>query len=190
MSYTVKDILKMEVAPALGCTEPVAIALGAAAAATLLPARPIDFIEIWLDPNIYKNGLAVSIPGTNGLSGLDTASVLGALGGDPVLKLEVLEPINTDVVAEARKFLQAGKVKVNLLSDHQGLYIKTVLQSGTDTAESIIRDLHDNIVALKKTAERLQNMICYLPGPAKGIKTPSRSWKHGSKSVLWRICSN
>jgi L-cysteine desulfidase len=71
MAYTVKDILAMEVAPALGCTEPVAISLGAAAAASLLPDRPVDSIEIWVDPNIYKNGLAVSIPGTNGLSGLD-----------------------------------------------------------------------------------------------------------------------
>ncbi|MBT8367907.1 MAG: serine dehydratase subunit alpha family protein, partial [Deltaproteobacteria bacterium] len=81
MSYTVKDILNMEVAPALGCTEPVAIALGAAAAATLLPEKTFDSLEIWVDPNIYKNGLAVSIPGTNGLTGIDTAAVIGALGG-------------------------------------------------------------------------------------------------------------
>ena len=149
MSYTVKDILKMEVAPALGCTEPVAIALGAAAAATLLPANHIDAIEIWVDPNIYKNGLAVSIPGTNGLTGLDTAAAIGALGGDAALKLEVLRTITDEVVAAARKILDAGNVKVNLLTDHKGIYIKTVLRSGSDRAESIIRDLHDNIVTLK-----------------------------------------
>lgn len=78
MKYTVKDILKIQVAPALGCTEPVAIALGAAAAVSLIPSQEIDHIEIWVDPNIYKNGLAVSIPGTDGLSGLDMASALGA----------------------------------------------------------------------------------------------------------------
>ena len=86
MAYTVKEILKMQVAPALGCTEPVAIALGAAAAASLLrgdAGDTIDSIEIWVDPNIYKNGLAVSIPGTDGLSGLDTAAALGALGAIP-----------------------------------------------------------------------------------------------------------
>lgn len=55
--YAAKDILKLEAAPALGCTEPVAIALGAAA--SLLPAREPDSIEIWLDPNIYKNAMAV-----------------------------------------------------------------------------------------------------------------------------------
>ena len=59
MQYTVKDILKMEVAPALGCTEPVAIALGAASARALLPDKSIGSIEVWVDPNIYKNGLAV-----------------------------------------------------------------------------------------------------------------------------------
>ncbi len=148
MAYTVKDILAMEVAPALGCTEPVAISLGAAAAASLLPDRPVDSIEIWVDPNIYKNGLAVSIPGTNGLSGLDTASAIGAVGGDPTLKLEVLEPLDDDAVARAQKMLAEGRVKVNLLADHKGLYIKTVLKSGADAAESVIRDLHDNIVSL------------------------------------------
>ena len=59
----------MEVAPALGCTEPAAIALGAAAAASLLESAEIAAIEIWVDPNIYKNGIAVSIPGTGGLCG-------------------------------------------------------------------------------------------------------------------------
>ena len=54
MSYSVKDILKIEVAPALGCTEPVAIALGAAAAASLLSGKTIDFIEIWVDPEYLQ----------------------------------------------------------------------------------------------------------------------------------------
>jgi L-cysteine desulfidase len=148
MSYTVKDILRIEVAPALGCTEPVAIALGAAAAASILPRKQIDSIEVWVNPNIYKNALAAVIPGTEGLYGLDKASALGALGGDPALKLEVLEPIDDDVVARAREFLRAGKVKVHLLPEQETLYIRTVIQSGTHTAESTICDLHDHIVSL------------------------------------------
>ena len=78
MAYTIKDILRMEVAPALGCTEPAAVALAAAAAASLLPDRAIDSIELWLDPNIYKNGFAVTIPGTDGESGIDLSATLGA----------------------------------------------------------------------------------------------------------------
>ena len=101
-SFTVKDILRMEVAPALGCTEPSAIALGAAAAASLLDGEEVITIEVWVDANIYKNSVAVSIPGTQGLCGLDIASALGALGGDPTLKLEALEPVDQAVIALAR----------------------------------------------------------------------------------------
>ena len=148
MTYTVKDILKIQVAPALGCTEPVAIALGAAAAVSLLPEIEIDDIEIWVDPNIYKNGLAVSIPGTGGLSGLEMASALGAIGGDPVRRLEVLDTVTASDVSAAEKMVDTGRVKVNLLRDQVGLFIKTVVNGGGHTAESVIADLHDNIAAL------------------------------------------
>ncbi len=163
MEYTVKDILQFEVAPALGCTEPTAIALGAAAAASLLPSndhlntktKRIDSIELWLDPNIFKNGLAVAIPGTGGLSGLDLASAIGAIAGDPMLRMEVLVPITDEDVKFASQFVQGGKVKVNLLSDHRGLYVKTVMQSGEDRAMSVIEVLHDNITTLEINGERV-----------------------------------
>ncbi len=148
MTYTVKDILKIQVAPALGCTEPVAIALGAAAAVSLLPEKQIDEIEIWVDPNIYKNGLAVSIPGTGGLSGLDMASAVGALGGDAALRLEVLDSVDSPAISAAQKIVKAGRVKVNLLRDQVGLFIKTIVKGNGHTAESVITGLHDNIVTL------------------------------------------
>lgn len=148
MNYTVKDILTIQVAPALGCTEPVAIALGAAAAVSLLPEKRVDAIEIWVDPNIYKNGLAVSIPGTGGLSGLDMASALGAVGGDPARRLEVLDTVGDTAVSAAKKMIHDGQVKVNLLRDRTGLYIKTVVKGAGHRAESVITDLHDNIVSL------------------------------------------
>ncbi len=156
MSFTAKDILQMQVAPALGCTEPVAIALGAAAAASLLPNTRFDRIEVWLDPNIYKNGLGVIIPGTRGMVGLDTASVLGALGGDPELGLEVLEPLTDEIVAEAQQFLTENEVVVHLLEE-PGLHIRTRIHSKTDTAESLITQLHNNIVELKLNGESVQN---------------------------------
>ena len=148
MPYTVKDILNIQVAPALGCTEPVAIALGAAAAASLLDKQKIDTIEVSVDPNIYKNGLAVSIPGTGGLSGLDMAAAIGACAGDPALKLEVLESVQEADVPVAKKMIADGRVKVNLLADHRGLHIETRVQAGDDHARSLIRDMHDNIVEL------------------------------------------
>ena len=105
MPFTVKDVLRLQVAPALGCTEPVAVALASAAAAALLPG-PACEVEIWVDPNVYKNGLAVSIPGTAGLCGLDTAAALGLCGGDPALKLEVLDSVTPDVVRAAQTMVR------------------------------------------------------------------------------------
>jgi L-cysteine desulfidase len=147
--YTVKDILAMEVAPALGCTEPVAIALSAAAAASLLPDGDIESIAVWVDPNIYKNGLAVLIPGTDGLSGLDVAAALGAFGGDPNLHLEVLRPITEAVVARARRFTEEKPIGVDIVTDQKGLFIRTAIRTRTDEAECVIRAHHQNIVSLK-----------------------------------------
>ncbi len=153
MTQTVKDLLRIEVAPALGCTEPVAIALAAAAAASLLAGETPETIEISVDPNIYKNGIAVTIPGTPGLSGLDLAGAIGALGGDANLRLEVLAPVDDVVAEQASAFVAAGKVKVNLLADHKGLFIKVVVTSVSARAEAVIEGLHDNIVHLKRDDE-------------------------------------
>jgi L-cysteine desulfidase len=148
MTFTVKDILRLEVAPALGCTEPVAIALGAAAAASLLPDEEIQAIEIRVDPNIYKNGVAVAIPGTPGLCGIDLAAAIGALGGDPLRGLQVLEPVDDAVVAQAVELVKNDRVTVNLLSDRKGLWIETAVKCAGDTAASVIEEMHDNITDL------------------------------------------
>lgn len=147
MKFTVKDILQMEVTLALGCTEPVAVALGAAAAASLLQDRQFDSIEVWVDPNIYKNGMAVAIPGSGGLTGIDTAAALGAVGCDPHRGLEVLESLNETSVQMAKTLLKEGKVTVNL-REESGLYIHTRIRAGQDVAESVIADIHNNIVSL------------------------------------------
>ena len=158
MTFTVKDILEMEVSLALGCTEPVAIALGAAAAATLLPDKLFDSIELTIDPNIYKNGLAVIIPVSGGLTGLDTASALGAFGGNAYSKLEVLKSLNTENVAKAVAFIATGKVKVNLRAE-SGLYVATKIISGDLVAESLITDVHSNIVSLKRNGEEIDDPL-------------------------------
>lgn len=149
MTFTVKEILKAEVAPALGCTEPVAVALCTAAAASLISGNRIDFIEVWVDPNIYKNGIAVLIPGTHGLHGLDIAGAIGAFGGDPELGLEVLEPITSEVVARAKRLVKEDRVKVAIIQEKKGLFIKSAVRSQDNVAECTIRDLHDNIVSLR-----------------------------------------
>jgi len=149
VKFSVKDILRTEVAPALGCTEPVAIALGAAAAASLLPCKEIEHIEIWVSANIYKNGIAVLIPGTEGLSGLDLAASLGALGGEPQLRLEVLKSITAKIVEAAKHFVKDNKVKVNIDTHQKGVFVRVNVKTAKDEAECVITDLHDNIVSLK-----------------------------------------
>jgi L-cysteine desulfidase len=175
MTYSAKDILRLEVAPALGCTEPTAIALGAAAAASLLPGQvAVDRIETWLDPNIFKNGLAVSIPGTcgpaglAGLAGLDLASAMGALAGDPGLRMEVLQPVSQKDVDTALTLVNQGRVTVNLMADHKGLFVKTRIAAGGDIAESVIERLHDNIVSLSLNGDMVTENPLLSPCSGKG----------------------
>jgi len=154
MNFTVKDILQMEVALALGCTEPVAVALGTAAAASVLPEKQFDSIEVLVDPNIYKNGMAVTIPNSGGLAGIDTAAALGACGCDPQLGLELFESLTEESVEEAKKLL-AAKAVTSHVREETGLYIGAKIVSGENVAECTIVDLHNNIVSLKLNGEEV-----------------------------------
>jgi len=186
MTQTVKDLLRIEVAPALGCTEPVAIALGAAAAASLLAGETLETIDISVDPNIYKNGIAVTIPGTPGLSGLDLAGAIGALGGDANLRLEVLAPVDDAVAEQASAFVAAGKVTVNLLADHKGLFIKVVVTSASARAEAVIEGLHDNIVHLQHDEEVILDhplLVRSGAGQGKGDLDQLEAWLKGLSLV-------
>ena len=153
--YSIKEILKYEVSPALGCTEPAAVALCSAAAFSVLEADRFDKIELWLSPNIYKNAFAVAIPGTEGAVGIDLAAVLGAVGGDPSLKLEVLEPVDDEAIKEAMAFLADNKVQINLLRDKKGIYIRTQISSGGDVSEAEVEAAHDRIISLKLNGESI-----------------------------------
>lgn len=101
-----------EVKPALGCTEPVSLALAAAVAASEL-GEPIERIDAWVSPNLMKNGMGVTVPGT-GMVGLPVAAALGALGGDGKAGLEVLKGATAQTISAAKAMLNAGKVSVRL----------------------------------------------------------------------------
>jgi len=147
--FTIKDILNIEVAPALGCTEPAAVALCTAAAGTLLDTKDIASIEVWLSPSIYKNAFAVAIPGTNGQVGIDLAAGLGFYGGDPNLKLQVLAPIGPEHIQAARQLIEQKAIRVNLMDKKDGIYIRSVLTTPNRTVEAVIENTHDNLVSLK-----------------------------------------
>ena len=176
--FSIKEVLSTEVAPALGCTEPVAIALGAAAAASLIEGE-VRQIEVAVDPNIYKNGLAVSIPGTGGLAGLDLAAAIGAVAGDPHLGLQVLDTVDDLGVALAKQLIASGSVRVSLLDDRQGLYIHTMVSGEGGRAESIIRESHDNIVALRIDGREVDDhpLVAAANGTGKGhVRSELEAW--------------
>jgi L-cysteine desulfidase len=120
MSETIKNPLwqrfiravQEEVKPALGCTEPVSLALAAAVAASELNGA-VERIDAWVSPNLMKNGLGVTVPGT-GMVGLPIAAALGALGGNANAGLEVLKDASAQAIADAKAMLKAGKVSVML----------------------------------------------------------------------------
>ena len=156
MVFALKDILRLQVAPALGCTEPVAVALAAAAAASLIGERPFESIEAWVDPNIYKNGMAVTIPGSNNLCGLDKAAALGAFGGDPTLGLEVLESVSEQALDQVVEFCLDPSVPVHLLDNIQGICVRVRITAGGRQAEAEIRDFHDQIIRLTLDGKDLE----------------------------------
>jgi L-cysteine desulfidase len=164
MAFRVKDVLRLQVAPALGCTEPVAVALAVAAAAALLPGGREAVladggVEVWTDANVYKNGLAVSIPGAPGLSGLDTAAALGLCGGDAALKLEVLDPVGAEAVDRARALVREGRAVVNLDAGRRGLRIRAVVRGGGHEAQAVIEGQHDRIVSLSLDGEAVASPL-------------------------------
>ncbi len=109
--------LKQEVKPALGCTEPVSVALACAVAARQLSGAVVR-IEAAVSPNLMKNGMGVTIPGT-GMTGLPIAAALGAIAGDPQAKLEVLKRATRREMEAARASMSPGKreVVIQLLRD-------------------------------------------------------------------------
>ena len=95
-----------EVKPALGCTEPISLALAAAVAAAELEG-PVERVEAWVSPNLMKNGLGVTVPGT-GMVGLPIAAALGALGGNANAGLEVLKDATAQAIADAKSTAGGG----------------------------------------------------------------------------------
>ncbi len=103
-------LIKREVVPAIGCTEPAAVALCTAYATEALGERP-ERIEVELSGNMLKNAMGVGIPGT-GMTGLPVAVALGALIGKSEYQLEVLKDVCPEAVTDARRFMEEGRISI------------------------------------------------------------------------------
>lgn len=147
------QILERELVPALGCTEPIAIAFCAAKAAEVLGCEP-ERMVVESSGNIIKNVKAVVVPNANGLKGMDVAAVLGAIGGDAAKGLEVLSDITEEHIAKAVRLLENKDYCVcKLLEGVENLHIITTVYAGGAQALVEIKSTHTHITRIEKNGE-------------------------------------
>lgn len=167
------QILKEELVPAMGCTEPIAIAYGAAKARETLSAMP-DKVHIEVSGNIIKNVKSVIVPNTNGLKGIEASAAAGIVAGKANLILEVISEVNEDEKMEIKTFLETVPIKVSHLQSEFPLDIIITLYSDDNYVKIRITDYHTNIVYLEKNEQVLFDI---------GV-VESKSENLGDKSLL------
>ena len=141
-------LIKREVVPAIGCTEPAAVALCTAYATEALGVRP-ERIDVSLSANMLKNAMGVGIPGT-GMTGLPIAVALGALTGKSAYGLEVLKDVCPQAVAEAKAWLADHPVRIALTdASDEVLYIDVTCVAGEKRARAVIARDHTRLVYLE-----------------------------------------
>ena len=146
------SLVNKEVVPAIGCTEPMAVALCTAKAATTLGRRP-DRIEVFLSPNMLKNAMGVGIPGT-GMIGLPIAVSLGALIGKPEYELEVLKDLTPATLEQGKRYINDADIDIKLKQGNvDKLYIEVVCRAGSDMATAIISGSHTHFVFVERNGE-------------------------------------
>lgn len=149
-----KELIRKELIPAMGCTEPIAIAYAAAKAREILGSIPTK-ITANLSSNIIKNANSVTVPSTNGRKGIEISVVAGMLLGDANKELEVLADIDKSKLDLCDKFIDEGLVTVNLQANKVGLYIQIILENDTESSSVTIEDSHTNIIEIKKNEDIL-----------------------------------
>ena len=143
------DLIKREVVPAVGCTEPVAVALCVAKATEALGLVP-EKLELFLSGNIIKNAMGVGIPGT-GMIGLPIAIALGALVGKSEYSLEVLRDVTPEAVEAGRKYIEEERISISLEPDApSNLHIDVKAYAGGHSVRAIISGSHTNFILLEK----------------------------------------
>jgi len=141
-------VIKKEVVPALGCTEPISLALAAATAAKTL-GLPIEKIQAKVSANLMKNGMGVTVPGTE-TTGLLIAAAVGALGGDPEGQLEVLKTLTEKQIAAAKCMVKEHRVELSIADVPNILFAQAQVFHGKQWARVTIADTHTNIIKIEK----------------------------------------
>ena len=151
---TFLQVLSKELIPALGCTEPIAIAYAAAKARQILELEP-EGIRLRCSGNIIKNVKGVAVPNAGGLKGVEAAAILGALGGDADRELEVLQAILPQHLERTKELLDTGFCRCSLQENVANLYIVAEVFSGEHTAIVTIINRHTLITRMEKDGKVL-----------------------------------
>lgn len=147
-------LIQREVVPAVGCTEPIAVALCTARATETLGQRP-EKITVMLSANILKNAMGVGIPGT-GMIGLPIAIALGAIVGRSDYELEVIKDVTPETLEEGKAYVEEKRIDIRLKAGiTEKLYIDVVCEAAGSKAEAVISGSHTNFVYISRDGETL-----------------------------------
>ena len=155
------NILKEELVPAMGCTEPIALAYAAAVARKTLGQVP-DEVHIGASGSIIKNVKSVIVPNTGHLKGIPAAAAAGIIAGDPDKKLEVISSVSPQQIEEIKAFLEKTPITVSHLDNGLTFDIEVTVRKGEQSAKVRIANYHTNIVKIEKDGKVLEEV------PVKG----------------------
>lgn len=147
-------ILESELVPALGCTEPIALAYASAKAREVLGGFP-EHLSVLCSGNIIKNVKGVKVPNSNGMKGVEAAAVLGLTGGDASQALEVLETVSEEDIEKTKQLLKEGFCDCILKECVANLYIEARAAGENGEAVVVIEEEHTNITRIEKNGEIL-----------------------------------
>ena len=176
-------LLKREVVPAMGCTEPVAVSLCTAKAVEILGCVP-QHIDVRLSPNVLKNAMGVGIPGT-GMVGLPIAVALGALVGRSEYSLEVLKETTPQAVEQGKRMIEEKRINVSLKEGAcDVLHIEVEVAAGNERAVAIISGSHTNFIFLQRNDEVLLDN-----GQTKGTVSDSKARVELTMRKVWEFAT-
>jgi L-cysteine desulfidase len=144
MDQSLIQLLKKEVKPAMGCTEPVAVTLAVARARVAGQHKSIDKITVSVSPNIFKNGLSVGIPKSDEV-GIVIASAIGAVSGNPDLCLEIYDSISEKDIVSAKKFIKDNKLSVKLSDTDEKVFIGVEIISEAGLTTLKVTGMHNHV---------------------------------------------
>lgn len=161
-------ILEEELIPAMGCTEPIALAYASARCREVLGCMP-ERINAYCSGNMIKNVRCVSIPNSHGMIGIEAACALGALAGDASKCMEVLEAVDDEGRSAAEQFVNDKNCHVEYLDSEIPLHFIIEMKAGEESASVEVRHSHTNIYSIRKNGEVLKMASETLKNDAQGI---------------------